>query len=80
MDTAGNALERRTLSFERVLDSGTAYLIISLLEGVVDRGTAVRVRGAGLRGPIAGKTGTTDDERDLWFVGFTPSWWRWSRC
>ncbi|MCZ6781709.1 MAG: PBP1A family penicillin-binding protein [Proteobacteria bacterium] len=68
----GETLERRTLRFQRVLDAGTAYLATSLLEGVVERGTAVRVRAMGLTGPIAGKTGTTDDEYDLWFVGFTP--------
>ena len=56
----------------RVLDPGTAYLTTSLLEGVVDRGTGAGIRARGLRGPIAGKTGTTDDEFDLWFVGFTP--------
>jgi membrane carboxypeptidase/penicillin-binding protein len=56
----------------RVLDPGTAYLVTSLLEGVVDRGTGAGIRARGLRGPIAGKTGTTDDEFDLWFVGFTP--------
>lgn len=56
----------------RVLDPGTAYLITSLLEGVVDRGTGAGIRARGMRGPIAGKTGTTDDEYDLWFVGFTP--------
>jgi penicillin-binding protein 1B len=55
-----------------VIDPATAYLAVSLLEGVVDRGTAVRVRATGMAGPIAGKTGTTDDEYDLWFVGFTP--------
>ena len=72
VDRHGETLERRTLEFERVLDPGTAYLATSLLEGVVDRGTAVRVRRLGLEGPIAGKTGTTDDENDLWFAGFTP--------
>ncbi len=56
----------------RVLDPGTAFLVTSLLEGVVDRGTARGLRARGLMGPIAGKTGTTDDENDLWFVGFTP--------
>ena len=56
----------------RVLDPGTAFLTTSLLEGVVDRGTGVGIRARGLRGPIAGKTGTTDEEYDLWFVGFTP--------
>jgi penicillin-binding protein 1B len=68
----GETLERRKLRFERVLDEGVAYLAISLLQGVVDHGTGVRVRGMGLRGAIGGKTGTTDDEYDLWFVGFTP--------
>jgi len=56
----------------RVLDPGTAYLTTSLLEGVVNRGTGAGIRARGLRGPIAGKTGTTDDEYDLWFVGYTP--------
>lgn len=56
----------------RVLDPGTAFLTTSLLEGVVERGTGVGIRSRGLLGPIAGKTGTTDDEFDLWFVGFTP--------
>ncbi len=72
VSTDGQTLARRNLEFRRVLGSGTAYLITSLLEGVVERGTAVRVRNSGLVGPIAGKTGTTDDEHDLWFVGFTP--------
>jgi penicillin-binding protein 1B len=70
--SGGETLERRKLRFERVLDAGVAYLATSLLEGVVDRGTGVRVRSMGLRGAIGGKTGTTDDEYDLWFVGFTP--------
>ena len=68
----GATLERRKLRFERVLDADVAYLATSLLEGVVDRSTAIRVRGMGLRGAVAGKTGTTDDEYDLWFVGITP--------
>jgi membrane carboxypeptidase/penicillin-binding protein len=68
----GETLERRELRFERVLDEGVAYLATSLLEGVIDRGTGRRVRAMGIEGPVAGKTGTTDDEFDLWFVGFTP--------
>ena len=69
---AGETHERRHLRFERVLEPGVAFLAVSLLQGVVDRGTGVRVRSMGLEGAIAGKTGTSDDERDLWFVGFTP--------
>lgn len=72
VDAHGSVLERRRLEFERVLDPGTAFLATSLLEGVAERGTASGVRNHGLRGPIAAKTGTTDEERDLWFVGFTP--------
>jgi penicillin-binding protein 1B len=69
----GVAAEHRPLEASvRVIDPGIAYLATSLLQGVVDRGTAVGVRRAGLEGPVAGKTGTTDDEFDLWFVGYTP--------
>ena len=55
---------------EMVLDPMTAYQITSIMEGVVQRGTATVVREVGK--PIAGKTGTTNDEKDAWFVGFTP--------
>jgi membrane carboxypeptidase/penicillin-binding protein len=72
VDANGHTVDRRQLRFERVLDAGTAYLATSMLEGVAERGTAAGVRSTGLRGPIAGKTGTTDGEHDLWFVGFTP--------
>jgi len=57
---------------EHVIDPGVAYLVTHLLEGVVDRGTGRPARQAGLTGSAAGKTGTTDDTRDAWFVGFTP--------
>jgi len=72
VDASGHTLERRRLRFERVIDPGTAFLATSLLEGVAERGTAAGVRSTGLRGPVAGKTGTTDGEHDLWFVGYTP--------
>ena len=71
--TAENrTLEQRRLELRQVIDPGLAHLGVSLLEGVVNRGTARRLRWLGLKGALAGKTGTTDDERDLWFVGFTP--------
>jgi penicillin-binding protein 1A len=56
---------------EQVLDPMTAYQITSMMEGVVSRGTAVTVSELGR--PIAGKTGTTNDEKDAWFVGYTPN-------
>jgi len=58
---------------QQVLDPMTAYQITSMMEGVVQRGTAA---GAGFQKevgkPVAGKTGTTNDEKDAWFIGFTP--------
>jgi penicillin-binding protein 1B len=72
VDPAAGTLERQPIEFERVLDGGTAYLVTSLLEGVVDRGTGSALRRLGLVGPIAGKTGTSNEERDAWFVGYTP--------
>ena len=58
---------------EQVLDSGTAYQMVNILQGVVQRGTAIRV-GANpkLQFPLAGKTGTTNGPNDTWFVGFSP--------
>ncbi|MGA7865716.1 MAG: penicillin-binding protein 1A [Stellaceae bacterium] len=55
---------------EQVADPGSAYQIVTMLQGVVERGTAKVVQAVGK--PIAGKTGTTNDWRDAWFVGFSP--------
>ena len=55
---------------EQVIDPMTAYQITSIMEGVVQRGTATVVKSVGK--PIAGKTGTTNDEKDAWFVGYSP--------
>jgi membrane peptidoglycan carboxypeptidase len=56
----------------QVLEPSLAYLVTSLLEGVVDQGTAGAVRRLGLRDRVAGKTGTSNDGRDSWFAGYTP--------
>ncbi len=55
---------------EQILDPMTAFQITSMMEGVVQRGTATKVRAVGK--PIAGKTGTTNDAKDAWFIGFSP--------
>jgi penicillin-binding protein 1A len=55
---------------EQVLDTMTAYQITSMLEGVVNAGTATALKEVGK--PIAGKTGTTNEAKDAWFVGFSP--------
>ena len=57
---------------KQIIDPHTAYQITSMMEGVVKRGTGVRI-GKALPGiPLAGKTGTTNDERDAWFMGYSP--------
>jgi len=55
---------------EQIADPKTAYQIVSMLEGVVKRGTGRRIASIGK--PLAGKTGTTNESRDTWFVGFAP--------
>ena len=56
----------------QIIDPHTAYQITSIMEGVVQRGTATIVKQILPNVPIAGKTGTTNDEKDAWFVGYTP--------
>lgn len=58
-----------TTNRERVMDAVTAYQLTSMMRGVVDRGTAASA--INLPVPVAGKTGTTNEARDVWFVGFT---------
>jgi penicillin-binding protein 1A len=55
---------------KKVLDPRTAYQVVHMMEGVVQRGTAVRVRALGL--PLAGKTGTTNGPTNVWFIGGSP--------
>ena len=66
----GGAAPKLTENREQVLDPLTAYQMTSILEGVVQRGTAQSVKAVGK--PLAGKTGTTNDAKDVWFVGFSP--------
>jgi penicillin-binding protein 1A len=71
-DTEWNAEVEPSLPDNRdqIADPKTAYQIVSMLEGVVKRGTGRRINAIGK--PLAGKTGTTNDSRDTWFVGFSP--------
>jgi penicillin-binding protein 1A len=57
---------------EPVMESSTAFVVLDALRDVVNRGTAAPVRWTGYRGDAAGKTGTTNDGRDAWFIGLTP--------
>ena len=67
----GKTLISHKRSEKRVVAADSAYVMHSLLRGVVRRGTASRLKRYGL-GYVAGKTGTTNDYRDAWFVGYTP--------
>jgi len=69
-DRYGNVLEEMAPERKKVIEISTAYIMTSLLEGVVQHGTGWRVRE--LKRPVAGKTGTTNNLFDAWFVGYTP--------
>jgi penicillin-binding protein 1A len=70
VDRDGVVLEENKPRLQQVISSPTAYLMTSLLKSVVNEGTGRRVRA--LKRSCAGKTGTTNDVRDAWFVGYTP--------
>ncbi|MEW6379878.1 MAG: PBP1A family penicillin-binding protein [bacterium] len=70
LNDKGETLEKHDPSPRRVLDAQTSYLITSLLAGVIQHGTGWRAKRLGR--PLAGKTGTTNDYIDAWFIGFSP--------
>ena len=72
-DADGTAMTASSEEPVRVMQPAEAYLMTSLLQGVVDSGTAASARALGLTAQVAGKTGTTNDGRDAWFVGYTPT-------
>ncbi len=73
LDRDGTRIVGRALAApKRVLDAGSAFMVTSVLEGVVERGTGRGVRTEGLDDIVAGKTGTSSGGRDGWFIGYTP--------
>jgi len=72
MNQQGEMLERRAVRVESAIAAEDAYMLTHLLEGVMERGTGHSARQKGFARPAAGKTGTTNDYGDAWFVGFTP--------
>src|SRR6185503_11518248 len=73
LDGEGDVAFKHDVKRRRVLSEGSAFQMLSMLRDVVDRGTASSARSLGLDVPAAGKTGTTNDFKDAWFVGFTSS-------
>jgi membrane carboxypeptidase/penicillin-binding protein len=71
-DRNGGWLERSTRRSEVGIDPRVAAVVTRILEGVVEDGTARAVRRSGFSLPVAGKTGTSNDSRDGWMVGYTP--------
>jgi len=70
VDRDGNVIEESSPVREKVIEKNTAYIMTSLLESVVQEGTGHRLKA--LNRPVAGKTGTTNNLHDAWFVGYTP--------
>ena len=70
LDRDGNVLEENQPESDKVIEKSTAYIMTNLLQGVVQNGTGWRAKA--LNRPAAGKTGTTNDLHDAWFLGYTP--------
>jgi 1A family penicillin-binding protein len=72
IDREDNIVEENAPKTKRVLEKNVAYQMIYVMKGVVDGGTGSRIRSLGFKRPAAGKTGTTNDSTDAWFIGFVP--------
>ncbi len=72
VDEQGDRLMGRHMEIEPILSPGEAFLITSMLEGAIKEGTGRSLARYGIDFPVAGKTGTTSNYRDAWFVGYTP--------
>jgi penicillin-binding protein 1B len=70
-DRQGNSVWNGVPDRYQAVSAQSAYVMTSLLEGVIQRGTATKAKAIGLQGGVAGKTGTTDGYRDAWFVGYS---------
>jgi membrane carboxypeptidase/penicillin-binding protein len=72
-DADGSEVFTQGIDRKPILSEQVAFQMVSMLRDVVDRGTGSSARTLGVRGPLGGKTGTTDDYHDAWFVGFSTS-------
>jgi len=69
----GQELAHPNHSETRLADEAATFVLTDLLRGVIERGTGAPIRARGYKGDAAGKTGTTNDARDAWFIGYTPT-------
>ena len=72
VNESGDVVESRHAQIERLISPAKAYMMSDLMRSVVEIGTARSLKYLGIEWPVAGKTGTTNDSRDAWFVGYTP--------
>lgn len=69
----GSVIWSSEIQAEEVMDPRDAFQMTSMLRGVIDAGTGSALRAYGVTGPVAGKTGTSNDAKNVWFVGYTPT-------
>jgi membrane carboxypeptidase/penicillin-binding protein len=72
-DSGGRQVLDRAVERTQLISPQVAFQMTSMLRDVIERGTGASARGLGVRGAVAGKTGTTDDYRDAWFIGYSTS-------
>jgi penicillin-binding protein 2D len=72
-DALGRVLDEHIVGSDRALDAGPAFQVVDMMQAVVDSGTGSVARRMGFELSAAGKTGTTNDFKDAWFTGFTPT-------
>ena len=73
LDSNNERLSAPRIQERRVADEAATFVLTNILQGVIERGTGKAARSKGFAGPAAGKTGTSDNARDAWFIGFTPT-------
>ena len=73
VNASGERVHQVHVEREQILSEQVAFQMVTMLQDVVDRGTGASARRLGVRGPVGGKTGSTNDYRDAWFVGFSSS-------